>query len=82
MFLKRILGLGLTVRETEKAIMGKRIKSTPQPQFKFLEQEELLTNVLEAKTSIVKQNKSIKIIIEVGDGQELEKIIKKITKQI
>ncbi len=82
MFLKRILGLGLTVRETEKAIMGKKTKPATQFQSEFLEQEKLLAVALEAKISIAKQNKSIKIIIEAGDEQGLEKIIKKITKQV
>ena len=77
-FLRRILGLGLTVRETEKAISGKRVYKKIELDPLILAQEEELAHRLDARVEIKKTRKKRKIIIEVNDDEELDNLIKKL----
>jgi len=84
--LKRILGLGLTVREAEQHIKGKRIRKTIELSSNFLKQEKILAEVLGTKvkifagggTVIGKQNKKIKVVIEFYQEEEIDNLIKKL----
>ncbi len=78
MFLKRILGLGLTVRESEKITQGKRIYKKIEVDPEILKKEEELTNLLEAKVTIHKMRKKRKVIIEVYNDEELNSLIEKL----
>ncbi|MBL7142030.1 ParB/RepB/Spo0J family partition protein [Patescibacteria group bacterium] len=78
--LKRILGLGLTVRETEKIVSGKRVRKSIELDARFLEKERSLAEALGTKVKIIKQNKKIKVIIEAYSDQELDELIKRIIK--
>jgi len=78
MFLKRILGLGLTVRESEKITQGKRIYKKIEVDPEILKKEEKLTNLLEAKVTIHKMRKKRKVIIEVYNDEELNSLIEKL----
>lgn len=76
--LKRILGVGLTVREVEQLVVSKRKK----PVFKDLvlkEKEDRLQEALGTKVTIKKRGKKGKIIIEFYSEEDLENLIKKIT---
>jgi ParB family chromosome partitioning protein len=78
-FLKRILGLGLTVRETEQMAKGKKFqkkKITLSPELK--EKEKKLSQFLGTKVKIKKGQSKIKILIEVYKLEDLDIIIKKI----
>lgn len=78
MFLKRILGLGLTVRETEDLIKGQRpgrpVATNPQ----ILEQERLLSQKLNLPVKIKQQRKGGKLIIRFSNDEELKNLIDKI----
>jgi len=76
--LKRILGIGLTVSETEKIISGKRVRKNIELDSKFLEKEKALTEALGTKIKIIKQNKKIKVIIELYQDKELDNLVKKL----
>lgn len=78
--LKRILGLGLTVRETEKISSGRRVRKSIELDAKFLEKEQVLAEALGTKVKIIKQNKKNKIIIEVYSEEELDNLIKRLLK--
>jgi len=78
MFLKRILGLGLTVRESEKITQGKRIYKKIEVDPEILKKEEELKNLLEAKVTIHKMRKKRKVIIEVYNDEELNSLIEKL----
>lgn len=79
MFLKRILGLSLTVRETEKMVKGQRIKKPLIIDYLLLEKEKKLTEIFGTKVKIVKRQKGGKIVIEFYSPEELDNILKKIT---
>jgi len=76
--LKRILGVGLTVRETEKIMSGKRVRKNIELEPKFLEKERALTEALGTKVKIIKQNKKIKVTIELYQDKELDNLVKKL----
>lgn len=76
--LKRILGLGLTVRETEKIMLGKRVRKNIELDPKFLEIEKILTEALGTKVKIIKRNKKIKVTIEFYQDKELDNLVKKL----
>ena len=78
MFLRRILGLGLTVRETEKITQGKRIYKKIELDPNILEKEKELANLLGAKVSIHKMRKKRKIVIEVYNDEELNRLLEKL----
>ncbi|MDA2922499.1 ParB/RepB/Spo0J family partition protein [Patescibacteria group bacterium AH-259-L07] len=78
--LKRILGTGLTVRETEKLTKGKRIRKNIELDPQLLEYEQELSQVLDTKVKIIKYGKKSKITIEAYSDKDLEQIIKKIVK--
>ena len=78
MFLKRILGLGLTVREAEKLTQGKRVYKKIELEPEILKKEEELTNLLGAKVSIHKMRKKRKIVIEVYNDEELNRLLEKL----
>jgi len=76
--LKRILGLGLTVRETEKIMSGKRVRKNIELDSKILEKEKALTEALGTKVKIIKRNKKIKVTIELYQDKELDNLVKKL----
>ncbi len=77
--LKRILGVGLTVKETEKIISGKRVRKSIEIDTRLLEKERDLAGILGAKLKIIKRGKKSKIIIEVYSDEELDELIEKIS---
>lgn len=76
--LKRILGLGLTVRETEKIIGGKKIRKRVELDENLLNKEMVLSEILGTKVKIIKRNKKIKVVIELYQDKELDGLIKRI----
>lgn len=76
--LKRILGMGLTVKETEKIVKGKRVRKWIELDPILLEKERELSNFLGTKVKIIKRGKKLKIIIEAYDNEDLDEIINKI----
>jgi len=84
--LKRILGLGLTVREVEQHVKGKKTRKTIELSPNFLKQEEALARALGTKVKISArgaapaggQKKKVKIIIEVYSDEELDEFVKKL----
>lgn len=77
--LKRILGLGLTVRETEKIIAGKKIRKRIELDPDTLNKEKALSEALGTKVKINRKNKKIKVVIELYQDKELDNLIKKLT---
>ncbi|PJC00833.1 chromosome partitioning protein ParB [bacterium (Candidatus Moisslbacteria) CG_4_9_14_0_8_um_filter_36_20] len=78
MLLRRILGLGLTVRETEKMSKGKRVYKKIELDPEILEKEKKLADSLGVKVKIEKTREKRKIIIEVMDDEELNRLIEKL----
>lgn len=78
--LKRILGLGLTVREAGKMALGQMIRKRVELDPQLLEAERELSGFLNTKVKIIKQGRKSKIIIEAYNDQDLEELIKKIIK--
>ena len=78
--LKRIIGLGLTVKETENLLTRKRIRKTVNLSQDLLEKENLFSQILGTKVKIIKQNKKIKVVIELYQEKELENLINKLQK--
>lgn len=76
--LKRILGVGLTVRETEKLTSGKKIKKRIELSSDILEKEKKLAEILGTKVKINQQNKKIKVVLEFYQEKEIDKLIKKL----
>ncbi len=76
--LKRILGLGLTVRETEKIMTGKRIRKRIELDPNILNKEKALSDALGTKVKIIKKNKKIKVVIELYQDKELDNLINKL----
>lgn len=74
--LKRILGMGLTVRETEKLTKGKRVRKSIELDPQLLEYEQELSRRLDTKVKIIKTGRKTKIIIEAYSDKDLDKIIK------
>ena len=79
--LKRILGLGLTVRETEKITAGKRIRKRIELDPDILNKEKALSEALGTKVKIIRKNKKIKVVIELYQDKELDELIKRIIKK-
>jgi len=77
MLLRRILGLGLTVRETENIVQGKKVSpSTAVGEINsWREQEEELSRRLGTKVRIKEKKKGGKIIIQAYTIEELHKLI-------
>ncbi|MCF7907096.1 ParB/RepB/Spo0J family partition protein [Patescibacteria group bacterium] len=78
-FLKRILGLGLTVRETDQMAKAKKFKKKKimlNPELE--EREKKLSQFLGTKVKIKKSQSKIKVLIEVYKLEDLDIIIKKI----
>lgn len=73
--LRRILGAGLTVRETEQMVQGKKIRKSIEMDAGLLEKERELSQHLGTKVKIIKGRKKIKIIIETYTQEDLDKII-------
>jgi len=80
--LRRILGLGLTVRETEKITQGKKVYKKIELDPELLREEQELSEYLKARVNIKKTRKKRKIIIEVAGDEELNNLIKKLLKVI
>ncbi|MCX6741406.1 MAG: ParB/RepB/Spo0J family partition protein [Candidatus Parcubacteria bacterium] len=78
MFLKRILGLGLTVRETEDLIRGQRPSRSTATNPQLLEQERRLSQGLNSPVKIKQQSKGGKIVIHFTSDEELKNLIDKI----
>ena len=78
MLLKRILGLGLTVRETAKMVDTKRVRRKIKVNPELEEKEKILSRVLDAKVKIHQSGKKIKISIEVYNQEDLDIIIERI----
>lgn len=76
--LRRILGVGLTVREAEQLVISKRKRpSIKDPLVK--EKEECLQEALGTKVIIKKRGKKGKIIIEFYSEEDLNNLIKKLS---
>ncbi len=78
MLLKRILGLGLTVRETAKMVNTKRIRKKIKINPELEEKAKVLSRALDAKVKINQSGKKIKVLIEVYNQENLDIIIKRI----
>ncbi len=76
--LKRILGLGLTVRETARMINTKKTKRKNKTNPELEEKEKILSRALDAKVKISQSRKKIKILIEVYSQEDLDTIINRI----
>jgi len=76
--LKRILGLGLTVRETVKMVDVKRTLKRNKINPELEEKEKILSRALDAKVKISQSGKKIKILIEVYNQEDLDIMIKRI----
>ncbi len=76
--LKRILGLGLTVRETEKMVSGRRIRKSIELDPRLLEKERELSEILGTRVKIRKMRRGGKITIETYSREELEGMIEKL----
>ncbi len=76
--LKRILGLGLTVRETADMIKTKRVSKKNKINPELEEKEKILARALDAKVKINQSGKKIKVLIEVYKQEDLDIIIKRI----
>lgn len=76
--LRRILGIGLTVRETEKIAVGKRVRKSIELDSYVLEKEQELSRILGTKVKITKTGKKSKIIIEVYSDEDLQQVMEKI----
>jgi len=75
--LKRILGLGLPVRETTKMIDVKRVRKKNKINPELEEKEKILSRALDAKVKISQSGKKIKVLIEVYNQEDLDIIIKR-----
>jgi len=75
--LKRILGLGLTVRETAKMINTKRVRKATKTNPELEEKEKILSRALDTKVKIRQSGKKIKILIEVYNQEDLDIIIER-----
>jgi len=75
--LKRILGLGLTVRETTKMIDVKRVRKKNKINPELEEKEKILSRALDAKVKISQSGKKIKVLIEVYNQEDLDIIIER-----
>ncbi len=80
LLLKRIIGLGLTVKETENLLARKRIRKTVNLSQNLIEKEKLFCQILNTKVKIIKQSKKIKVVIELYQEKELENLINKLQK--
>lgn len=76
--LRRILGVGLTVREAEQLVVSKRKKPRTVDYF-VKTQEEKLQEILGTKVIIKKRGKKGKIIIEFYLEEDLSNLIKKLS---
>jgi len=76
--LRRILGVGLTVREAEQLVISKRKKPRAIDYF-VKSQEEKLQEILGTKVIIKKRGKKGKIIIEFYSEEDLANLIKKLS---
>jgi len=79
--LKRIIGLGLTIKETENLLKRKRIRKIINLPQELVEKEKLFSQILGTKVKIIKQNKKIKVVIELYQNKELDELIEKIIKK-
>ncbi len=77
--LKRILGTGMTVREVEQLVISKRKRLTFKDPVLRLKEEQL-QEALGTKVTIKKRGKKGKIIIEFYSEEDLENLVKKLTK--
>jgi len=75
--LKRILGMGLTVRETAKMVDTRRTKRRKKINPELEEKAKILSRALDAKVKINQSGKKIKILIEVYNQEDLDIIIKR-----
>lgn len=76
--LRRILGVGLTVREAEQLVISKRKKPRAVDYF-IKSQEDKLQEILGTKVLIKKRGKKGKIIIEFYSDDDLNNLIKKLS---
>ncbi|MBL7053711.1 ParB/RepB/Spo0J family partition protein [Patescibacteria group bacterium] len=80
LMLKRILGAGLTVRETAQIAAGNKFRKKITPDRNLLAKEEELSLFLETKVKLQPTVKKVKIIIEAYNNDDLNRIINKIQK--
>lgn len=78
MFLKRILGLGLTVRETEDLLKGQKPKKIYSSDPALLAKEKSLSTALNLKVKIKKNQKGGKVIIKFYSDEDLDNLIDKL----
>ena len=78
MLLKRILGLGLTVRETAKMANAKQVRRKNKTNPELEEKAKILSRILDTKVKINQSGKKIKILIEVYNQENLDIIIERI----
>lgn len=77
-FLKRILGLGLTVRETEKMVKRSRVPKLVIPNTNLVEKQQILTEIFGIKVNIQKRKRGGRIIIEFYNDEDLDNLIKRL----
>jgi len=78
-FLKRILGLGLTVRETEEMLKGRAILRSSSSDPWLLEKEKFLSQQLNLRVKIKRKNRGGKVVIEFDSDEELKELINKLS---
>ena len=78
MFLKRILGLGLSIRETEEMLKGQRPDRVIANNPRLLEQERMLSQKLNLPVKIKQQSKGGKLVVRFSNDEELKHLIDKI----
>jgi len=78
MFLKRILGLGLSVHETEEMLKGQRPDRVIANNPRLLEQERTLSQKLNLLVKIKQQSKGGKLVVHFSNDEELKNLIDKI----
>jgi len=74
-FLKRILGLGLSVRETEEMLKGQHAGHHAVGHSRFIDQERLLSQKLNSLVKIKQQKRGGKIVIGFTSDGELKQLI-------
>ena len=70
--------MGLTVRETEKIVVGRKIKKVTAIEPELIEYTKQLSKALGTKVTIKKRKKGGEIIIEFYNNNDLEKLIEKL----
>lgn len=79
MLLKRILGLNLTVRETEGLVKGQRVRKLTISDPSLLDKAQKLTEIFGTKVKIIKRKNGGRIVLEFYDDEGLNQGLDKLS---